>query len=141
MGVLPLAAALLLFSKNKQQKSSARLGIFPALFNFQETILTGLPLMLNGHYLIPYLLTSVFSLSISYLAIVNFMISKPLFAMSFTLPGFIGAFLSTMDWKALVLWVVLFSGSTLIYWPFIRQIDKQEPIHQDEHLNNTIDLI
>lgn len=137
MGVLPLATAILLFSKNKQQKARARLGIGPAMFNFQETILTGLPLTFNGHYLIPYLLSSGLSVSISYLAMTNFMINKPLFAMSFALPGFIGAFLSTMDWKALVLWVLLYGLCTLIYWPFIHHNDRLKPNNQDEHLNNT----
>ncbi len=137
LGVLPLATAILLFSKNKQQKGSARLGILPALFNFQETILTGLPLTFNVNYLIPYLLTSVLSLSVSYLAMANFLISKPLFAMSFALPGFLGAFLSTMDWKAIVLWMLLYGLCTLIYWPFIREIERIEPAVQDEHLNNT----
>lgn len=125
-GVLPLATAILLFSKNKAHKSSAKLGLIPALFNFQETVVAGLPLTFNGLYLIPFILSSVVSLSGAYLAMVNFWVNKPLFVFSEALPGFLGAFLSTVDWKALVLWIALYVVCTLIYWPFIRYSNQLE---------------
>jgi len=128
LGVLPLAIAILLFSKNKAHRSSAKLGLLPSLFNFQETMIAGLPLTFNGYFLIPFILSSIVSLSGAYLAMTFYWVSKPLFVLSPALPGFLGAFLSTVDWKAPVLWFALLILSTLIYWPFIRSLNKKETI-------------
>ncbi len=126
MGVLPLVSAILLFSKNKAHRSSAKLGLMPSLFNFPETMILGLPLTFNGSYMIPFILSSVISLGGAYLVMMAFWVSKPLFVLSPALPGFLGAFFSTLDWKALVLWFVLYLLSTLVYWPFIRQLNIKE---------------
>jgi PTS system cellobiose-specific IIC component len=126
LGVLPLATAILLFSKNKAHRSSAKLGLLPSIFNFQETMIAGLPLTFNGFFLIPFILSSVISLGGTYLAMTFYWVNKPLFAFSPALPGFLGAFLSTVDWKAPVLWFALYILCTLIYWPFIRVQNKKE---------------
>lgn len=126
MGVLPLVTAILLFSKNKAHKSSAKLGLLPSLFNFPETMILGLPLTLNGSFAIPFILSSVVTLGGAYGAMLMFWVSKPLFVFSPTLPGFLGAFVSTLDWKVVVLWFGLYALSTLIYWPFIRQLNLKE---------------
>jgi cellobiose PTS system EIIC component len=125
-GVLPCVTAILLFSKNKAHKSSAKLGLLPAIFNFQETLVAGLPLTFNGLFLIPFILSSVISLGGAYLAMTFYWVNKPLFVFSEALPGLLGAFLSTVDWKAIVLWLGLFSLSTLIYYPFIRYSNSKE---------------
>lgn len=128
LGVLPMATAILLFSKNKAHRSSAKLGLLPSLFNFQETMIVGLPLTFNGFYVIPFVMSSVISLSGAYLAMHFFWVNKPLFAFSLAIPGFLGAFLSTVDWKALVLWFGLYGLSTLVYWPFIHLLNKKETV-------------
>jgi len=132
LGVLPLATALLLFSKNKAHRNGAKLGFLPAVFNFQETMIAGLPMTFNGLYLIPFILSSVLSLSISYLAMTLYWVNKPLFVFSGALPGFLGAFLSTVDWRALVLWFGCYIVGTLMYWPFITMSNKKELVQAKE---------
>lgn len=132
MGVLPMVSAILLFSKNKAHRSSAKLGLLPSIFNFPETMILGLPLTFNGTYAIPFILSSVISLGGAYLVMVSFWVSKPLFVLSPALPGFLGAFLSTLDWKAVVLWFGLYLLSTLVYWPFIRKHN-----HLETHMVST----
>lgn len=132
MGVLPMVSAILLFSKNKAHRSSAKLGLLPSIFNFPETMILGLPLTFNGTYAIPFILSSVISLGGAYLVMVSFWVSKPLFVLSPALPGFLGAFLSTLDWKAVVLWFGLYLLSTLVYWPFIRKHN-----HLEAHMVST----
>ncbi len=132
LGVLPLASAILLFSKNKAHRNHAKLGFLPAVFNIQETMIAGLPMTFNGLYLIPFILSSVVSLGITTLAITVFWVNKPLFAFAPSLPGFLGAYLSTLDWRALVLWFGCYLLATLIYWPFIRISNKQSLPQPDE---------
>ncbi len=126
LGVLPMVTAILLFSKNKAHRSSAKLGLLPSIFNFPETMIAGLPLTFNGAYLIPFILSSLMSLSGAYLAMTLYWVNKPLFAFSPALPGFLGAFLSTVDWRAIVLWFGLYAACTLMYWPFIRRFNNKE---------------
>lgn len=132
LGILPLATAILLFSKNKTQRNHAKLGFLPAVFNFQETMIAGLPLTFNGLYLIPFILSSIVTLGIATLAMSMFWVNKPLFVLSPTLPGFLGSFLSTVDWRALVLWFVCYILATLTYWPFIKISNKQSLSKSDE---------
>ncbi|MDR1058707.1 MAG: PTS transporter subunit EIIC [Treponema sp.] len=51
---LSLLGALLLTGKKSSMKKIARISLVPAIFNINETLLFGLPLVLNPLYLIPF---------------------------------------------------------------------------------------
>ena len=54
---LGLIIAIFLFSKAKEQKSIAKLSFAPGLFNINEMVIFGLPIVLNPIYMIPFILT------------------------------------------------------------------------------------
>lgn len=120
-----LALALLLCrSKSKQLKAIGRLGLIPAFFNISEPIIFGLPLMLNPVFFAPFLFTSVVNGAIAFLTMQVGLIGKSYAMLSWQMPSIIGAFFSTMDWKAPILILGLIALDGLIYFPFFKMYER-----------------
>lgn len=118
MGALPLILAMLI-AKSKDIKGKATLHLIPALFNYNEGAFLTLPVVLNWIMFIPLVLSSTLSIGLSYLAISMHWVSVPLFTFGPYIPSAIGLYLSTMDYRSIVLWLGLLILSTLIYLPFL----------------------
>ncbi len=118
-------AAMLCCSKSKQLKTIGRLGIVPAFFNISEPIIFGLPLMLNPIFFIPFMVTSALNGAIAFITMQVGLIGKSFAMLSWQMPSVFGAFLSTMDWKASILIVVLMVLDGIIYYPFFKIYEKQ----------------
>lgn len=121
-----LALAILLCrSKSKQLKTVGRIGLVPSFFGISEPIIFGVPLMLNPIYLVPFLFTSTINGLISFVLMESGIIGRTFAMLSWNMPSPIGAFLSTMDIKALFLIVGLIIIDMLIYFPFFKVHEKQ----------------
>ncbi|MGX8852736.1 PTS sugar transporter subunit IIC [Amedibacillus sp. YH-ame10] len=118
-------AILLVRSKSKQLKTVGRVGIVPAFFNISEPIIFGVPLMLNPIFLIPFLFTSTLNAVIAYACMSSGLIGRSFAMLSWNMPSVFGAFLSTMDWRAVVLVVLLILMDILIYYPFFKIQERQ----------------
>lgn len=122
-----LIIAALCIGKSKYTKSITRASLVPCIFNINEPIIFGFPVMLNPVFLIPFILAPVVMTLVTWftfkLGWVHMMFVQP----PWTLPAPIGAFLATGgDWRAIVLCIVDILIATLIYWPFVMMYDKQE---------------
>lgn len=125
LGMLPAAIAMLIVCKSKQLKVVARLGIIPTCFMISEPILFGTPFVFNPILFIPHVLAFGVSTGIAYLAMDSGLVGKPIFGAPGQIPGPIAAFISTLDWKAVVLWFVVVILCVLIYMPFLRVYDRK----------------
>jgi PTS system cellobiose-specific IIC component len=121
--VLPLAF-LLARAKSAQLRSVGRLGLVPAIFNVNEPILFGAPVVLNPSLALPFVFAPLASAASAYFAIRHGWVHAPYLEVPWTLPSPVGAFLSTGgDWRAVVLELGNFAGCLLLYWPFVRRYD------------------
>lgn len=135
-----LALAILLTrSKSKQLKTVGRIGLVPSFFGISEPIIFGVPLMLNPLYLVPFLFTSTLNGVISFLLMESGVIGKTFAMLSWNMPSPIGAFLSTMDIKALILIVGLIILDGLIYYPFFKVHEKQLVAMEQGEINSEIE--
>ena len=66
---ISLAGALILFGKTQASRKIGIFSLVPGLFNINEVLLFGLPIVLNPLMLIPFLLTPVLLAAISYVAV------------------------------------------------------------------------
>ncbi|MCT1901504.1 PTS sugar transporter subunit IIC [Oceanobacillus sojae] len=123
--VIGLALLLIFLAKSKQLKNVGKVGIVPALFNISEPLIFGIPLMLNPMFLIPFLLTSTLNATISYICMSIGLVGKTFSMLSWQMPPFIGAFFSTLDWKAFVLVILLMILDAILYYPFVKAYDRQ----------------
>ena len=122
-----LIIAALLIGRAKYTKSITRACAIPALFNINEPIIFGFPVMLNPIFLVPFILAPLVMTLVTWftfkLGWVHMMFVQP----PWTLPAPIGAFLATGgDWRAIVLCLFNIVIATVIYFPFVRMYDKNE---------------
>lgn len=112
--------------KSKTQMMIAKLGTAPGLFNINEPVIFGMPLVLNPMYFIPFVIAPLVSGLIAYAATVAEIMPMVTVQASWTTPPVLGAILSTNSIMGGVVSVVCIIVSVLIYLPFVRMAAKQE---------------
>ena len=126
-GTLGLAVVCAFFSKSKQLKLVGRLSLGPGIFNINEPIVFGLPIVMNPILIIPYLLSPLVVAVITYGAISLGLVGKIVASVPWTTPVFISGFLATGgDWKAVVLQVINIVVVVAFYYPFIAMWDRKQ---------------
>ncbi|WP_411168908.1 PTS sugar transporter subunit IIC [Clostridium sp. MB05] len=117
---LGLIIAIFIFSRMKDQKDIAKLSIAPGLFNINESVIFGLPIVLNPIFIIPFLLVPVVNILIGYGAIMLEIIPPVAYGVPWTTPGPLIPFLGTgANFMGLVVGLVCLAVSVLIYAPFV----------------------
>lgn len=122
---IALLIAMMLVGKSQQIKALCKLAPLSTAFNINEPLVFGVPTVLNVFTLIPTLVCTVINICVAYGATYFGLIGKTYLVLPWTTPAPLAAFLSTMDWKALVLWIILCAIDVLIIIPFMRNYDKQ----------------
>lgn len=117
-------AFLLLRARSKQLRTVGKMGFIPALFNINEPLLFGIPIVLNPIFLVPFIGAQVINFIITYICMSVGVVAKTFIEPGWNLFAPIGALLSTLDVRAVVLVVVLIVLDTLIYLPFFLAYDK-----------------
>lgn len=112
-------------SKSEQLKAIGRASVVPALFNINEPLIFGLPIIYNPALAIPFILAPMVTATIYYVAnALNFI--KPIIAqVPWPTPVGIGAFLGTADLRAVLVALVCAFAAFLVYLPFIRVYDQK----------------
>lgn len=123
---LGLIIAMLIFAKNKESKSIAKLSLAPGLFNINEMVIFGLPIVLNPIYIIPFIIAPLVNIMIGYTAVMILKIMPPVtIGIPWTTPGPLMPFLGTGgDIVALFVGFICLAVSVLIYAPFVIAANK-----------------
>lgn len=112
--------------RHKHYRNVSGLGSAPSLFNINEPIIFGFPLVLNPLLIIPFILTPVILVIFSYIMIATGVVPKTIAFIPWTTPPVIGGFLATGSWQGAVLAAVNLVISVLIYLPFIKIAERIE---------------
>ncbi|MDR2860815.1 MAG: PTS sugar transporter subunit IIC [Elusimicrobiota bacterium] len=115
---------MLFFAKSAQNKEIGKLSAIPMLFNINEPILFGTPVVLNPLLAIPFILMPVISAIITYYSLSWGLV--PLFTgitVPWTTPPLISGFIAA-GWRGALLQLVIIVISCLFYYPFIRRVDR-----------------
>jgi len=119
-------ALLMCFSKSEYLKRVGRFSIIPGIFNINEPLIFGTPLVMNPILAIPFILGPVVSAIIAYAATAAGLVAKVSIIAPWTLPAPIGAMLATGgDWRAAVLVCINIAVVTVIYYPFFKAYEKK----------------
>ncbi|AEM77855.1 PTS sugar transporter subunit IIC [Thermoanaerobacter wiegelii] len=119
-------AIMLLRAKSAHLRNIGKVALIPAIFNINEPLIFGVPLMLNPVMFIPFVFAQGIIGVLAYIAHLLGWV-RPMFIIPpWTAPAPVGAFLATGgDWRSIILVIVLTVIATLIYWPFLKVYDKQ----------------
>ncbi|MFZ2757221.1 MAG: PTS cellobiose transporter subunit IIC [Atopobiaceae bacterium] len=121
---LLLTFMLLFLAHSEQLKAIGKAEAIPAIFNINEPLLFGLPIVYNPDLAIPFFLAPMASASIAYWAITLGLCNPIIVAMPWPTPLGIGAFISTGgDWRAAIVALVGVAVAGAIYYPFFKRYD------------------
>lgn len=123
---------LMMRSKVSEYRTIGKLSLIPGICSINEPVIFGLPIVFNPILAIPFLITPIVSLLLTYFAQsvgligVGFIVDP-----SFT-PFFAQAYLSSMDWRNIVFCLVLILISSVIYYPFFKVMENNKTKLVDE---------
>ena len=119
-------ALLLLNSRNPAFRKVSRLSLPTQVFQINEPIFFGLPIVLNPVFMIPYILNALILTTASYLLIAWGVIHRPFVNVPWTTPPIIGHYLVTGgDWRAAVWGAISVVIAMLVYFPFARAAERR----------------
>lgn len=129
---------LFMFSKSKYLKQLGKLSILPGLFNINEPIIFGAPIVMNPILAIPFIVAPLVMTTVSYIFLKLNLIPMMVAKLPFTVLSPIAAWIST-DWTimAAILVIINFIISLLIYYPFFKVFEKQQLERELEAIKET----
>ena len=124
-----LLIAILAFSKSRARRGLGFAAAPSMIFNINELMVFGLPIIFNPIMLIPFLLVPIIFYSVSYAAMAWGIVPVIANSVEWTTPVLIGGYFSTGSWAGLLLQLVLILIGVAIYFPFVRVLDKQSEMN------------
>lgn len=125
-GTLALVT-LFLFSKSEYLKSLGKLSFLPGLFNINEPVIFGAPIVMNPILGIPFILAPLVTTTVSYFLTITNLVPVMMARLPFTTISPVAAWIST-DWNVMagVLVVINFFITLAIYYPFFKMFEQQQ---------------
>lgn len=123
---LSLALLMAFLGKSEFCKKMGRFTFIPGIFNINEPLIFGVPIVMNPFFAIPFIAAPIMMGIITYLAMGVFhLVNYPIAIAPWTLPAPLVAMMATgFDWRAAVLAMVNIMVSCVIYLPFFKAFDK-----------------
>lgn len=84
----------------------------------------GIPMILNPFWLLPYVGVATLNGIVAYVCMMIGLVNRPAIIVGWNLFFPLGAYLSTLDFRAVILIIVLAVVDTLIYYPFFKKEEK-----------------
>ena len=123
---LGLLICMLFFSKRNEVKEIAKVAAPVSIFNINEPVLFGLPVVYNFVMLIPFVAVSVINVIIAYLATAAHLVSVLSVYVTWSTPIGFSAFLASAgDFRNVILQLLLVVLDALIWFPFLKMYEKQ----------------
>ncbi|GAA0609832.1 PTS cellobiose transporter subunit IIC [Virgibacillus siamensis] len=123
---LGLCIFIAFLAKSKQLKILGKAALAPGIFNINEPLIFGLPIVYNPFLAIPFFLAPMVSASIGYWAIKLHIVQPIVAMMPWPTPIGAGAFISTGgDFMAVIVAFICGIAAFLVWFPFIKIYDKR----------------
>ena len=119
-------ALIMLNSKEPGFRKISRISLPTQIFQINEPIFFGFPIVLNPIFMVPYILNALLLTVSTYLLMHWNVINKPFVPVPWTTPPIIGHYLvSGGDWRAAVWGALSIVIAMLVYLPFARTAERQ----------------
>ena len=120
-----LVIAILIFSKREDNRTIAGISIVPGLFNINETMTFGIPLVLNPILDIPFILAPVVTVIIGYILVSSGFCPKIVLEVPWTMPPVLFGFVATGGKPmGAVAQLIVVAVSVVVYIPFLIAYEK-----------------
>ncbi|MGQ4066389.1 PTS sugar transporter subunit IIC [Enterococcus mundtii] len=133
---IALVIAILIFSHYQAYKDLSKLALGPNIFNINEPVIFGLPIVFNLPMIIPFVLSSIVGTTIGYLATSMELVNQCVVPIPWTTPPFLSGFLATAgDWRAIVVQAVIIVALVFFYLPFLKISERVARINAEMSLS------
>lgn len=123
---LPAVVYMLVFAKSKLLKDVGKIGIAPGLFNINEPVTFGLPVVLNPILIIPYILAPMGAMTVQYIGTAIGLFPLCNLTVPWTTPVLISGFLGTGgNFMGVVAQLLALAVAFVIWLPFIAAWDRK----------------
>lgn len=123
---LVLCLLLAFTCKSTFLRQVGRFSLIPGIFNINEPLIFGVPLIMNPILAIPFVLNPLLLTTTSYFAVKLGLVNGFIANVPWTLPAPIGAYLSAgNDWRAILLVLVNLGIAGVVYYPFVKVYDRK----------------
>lgn len=120
-----LMLATLLFSRYKPSRDIVKMSLVPGLFNINEPMIFGYPIVFNYALVIPFLAVPAMGITIAYFATLFGWMNPCVALVPWTTPPLISGYIATAgDWRAVVVQAIIIVLGVLIYLPFMKASEK-----------------
>ncbi|WP_320175199.1 EAL domain-containing protein [Maridesulfovibrio sp.] len=135
---MSLLIAIFLKGRDSGTKRISQLALLVCLFNVNEPLLFGIPLVLNPVYAIPFLLIPSIAYCLAYAATALGLVPYIVHAVHWTTPVFLNGYLSTGTWAGVWLQVFILGVGVGLYMPFVLISDRVMKKQYDRGMNEII---
>lgn len=125
-GTLPLNFLMLFKCKSKKLKTMGKICLGPSIFNINEPLVYGAPIVFNPLLMIPMWMNSIVGALVVWFIMSAGFLNIPAGVNNISrIPAPICTWLTTDDMRAFLWFFVLFAIYTIIWYPFLMKYDKQ----------------
>lgn len=122
-----LIAIFLVTKKREDMKAITKLSLAPGIFNINEPVIFGMPIVLNPMLAIPFVITPLVTGTIGYIATISGFAAKAYVYTPWPTPPLISGFLATGgNWGAVITQAICIVVSVVIYLPFVKIMENQK---------------
>ncbi|WP_304472397.1 PTS transporter subunit EIIC, partial [uncultured Faecalibaculum sp.] len=112
-------------AKSEQLSVLGKASIGPAIFNINEPLVFGVPIIYNPNLIIPFILAPSLASVVAYFAISSGLFPPIIANVPWPTPALLGGFIGTANLMGGLLALITVVLAFLIYWPFLKAYDKK----------------
>lgn len=120
-----LLIAIIFFSRDRSSRRLGAVSALPMIFNINELMVFGLPIIFNPIMLIPFLTVPLVCYSVSYFALSTGLVPLIANEIEWTTPIILGGYRATGSFAGAALQVFNVLLGAAIYIPFVRMMDRR----------------
>lgn len=133
--------AILLFGRNAWMRKVAELSSFTVIFNLNEILTFGIPIILNPIMVIPFICTPVICYMIAFGATYIGLIPPVTHTVPWSTPVFLSGYIGTGSMSGSLLQLVMIAIGVAVYVPFLRVNEAAQRKNAEEQIHNVIRMI
>lgn len=138
---LALLIAIFIFSKRTTTRRLSRLSLIPGLFNINELMVFGLPIVYNFYLILPFVCVPLVMYTLSYLAVSFGFVPAVSANVHWTTPVVLSGYYATGSFTGSILQLINLAIGVAIYRPFILWYDKKSDTTSADNLKNLVGIL
>ncbi|MDB3793960.1 diguanylate phosphodiesterase [Clostridioides difficile] len=139
--LLCLVIAIFLSEKRINVRKLAKIASIPALFNINEMLAFGIPIVFNYIMFVPFVITPIILTITSYVAMSTGIVPCTVSAVEWTSPIFLSGYMSTGSIRGSLLQVFNLCVGVMIYIPFIKMSQNRYTYMFKNNIENLTNLL